>query len=264
MLRKLFRSRSGPARVAAAGLSITRQFCQQGYVILPQLFSSEDIAVMRKAAAGLFPDNRPPYEPRFSNDAHFIEPIRSTIFNNAKLLGSMRELLGDDFLFLNEFGLHDSFFSGWHSDTSSPEAKGGHEFHWSPQFCVVNAAIYLQDGSLDVIPGSYVCDDPLAQKMLNKPSPENAYDSALSLPSKAGDVVIFHLRTSHRATPMSKAPSTESERKFALFMIAGLDNAHTRRYREWLDEYDRMNQTQRPAVRNDFRDYMQARSLKVI
>jgi hypothetical protein len=39
-------------------------------------------------------------------------------------------------------------------------------------------------------------------------------------------------------------------------MVAGANNAQTRRYRAWLDEYDQMNGTTRPVVPDDFRSLL--------
>src|SRR5262249_43986861 len=156
-----------------------------------------------------FPDNRPPFEAMFSSTALFQEPFR-LLFRNRKFVHSLRAVLGEDFVFINEFGLHDSFYVGWHTDTASPEGKVGHEFHWSPGFYVVNAAIYLQDnsdngGGLDVVPGSYIRDDPFAARLRREnglpianrmPEPTDPYRGGVSIRTRVGDVVIFHLRIS--------------------------------------------------------------------
>jgi hypothetical protein len=149
-----------------AGVSLERSFCQDGFVVVPQVFDQTEIAELRRAAFAQFPDNRPPFEPKFSSTALFQGPFQ-LVFRNRKFIQALRTVLGEDFVFINEFALHDSFYVGWHTDTASPEGKVGHEFHWSPGFCVVQAAIYLQDnnengGGLDVVPGSYVRDDPFA------------------------------------------------------------------------------------------------------
>ena len=152
-----------------AGVSLERSFCQDGFVVVPQVFDQTEMAELRRAAIAQFPDNRPPFEPQFSSTAVFQEPFR-LVFRNRKFIQALRAVLGEDFVFVNEFGLHDSFYVGWHTDTATPEGKVGHEFHWSPGFCVVQIAIYLQDnnengGGLDVVPGSYVRDDPFAASM---------------------------------------------------------------------------------------------------
>lgn len=51
--------------------------------------------------------------------------------------------------------------------------------------------------------------------------------------SKAGDVVMFNLRVTHRATPKKAGAG----RKLAIFFTAGANNRATRAYHEWLREY---------------------------
>lgn len=253
-----------------AHASLGRQFVQDGFVLLPSTFTVSEIAELRAALIKAFADNKPPFTPHFSATALFQEPLRSIVFRNARLIGALRELLGDDFLLINEMSAHDSFFSGWHTDTSSPEGKAGHEFHWSPGFAVVNVAIYLQEncetgGGMDIVPGSYLRDDPVAIGLrrehgfsathVTEPKGD-PYRNTVTLPSRAGDVVIFHLRSSHRASIPTRKALNDKDRKLALFFIAGPNNASTRRYRAWLDEYARMNETTRPTIPDDFQRFM--------
>lgn len=250
-----------------AGVSLERSFCQDGFVMIPQVFDRAEIAEIRRAAIAQFPDNRPPFEPMFSNTAVYQEPFRQ-VFRNRKFIEALRAVLGEDFVFINEFALHDSFYVGWHTDTATPEGKVGHEFHWSPCFCVVQIAIYLQDntvnggGGLDVVPGSYVRDDTFAASLRREhglppvdrmPAPAEPYRDGVTLRTQAGDLVFFHLRSSHRASRRRIEATNDSDRKLAMFMVAGPNNAQTRRYRAWLDEYGQMNGTARPAIPDDFR-----------
>lgn len=261
-----------------AEVTLERGFTQNGFALVPQAVAPEEIAAMRRSAVALFADSRPPYQPRFSSTGMFDAAFRG-VFNSPRLLDAMRRLLGDDFLFVNEFAIHDSHYASWHSDTTSPEGKAGHQFHWSPGFMMVNVGIYLQDnyrngGGLDVVPGSYMRDDPAAIPLRREHGfPDchlaaeiagDPYRDAVTIRSRAGDVVIFHLRTSHRSSVPPRPAETESERKFALFLIAGPNNALTRRYRTWLDEYDRMNGVERPAVPDEFRAFIERLGHRVI
>ena len=198
--------------------------------MVPQVFDQTEMAELRRAAIAQFPNNRPPFEPQFSSTAVFQEPFRR-VFRNRKFIQALRAVLGEDFVFVNEFGLHDSFYVGWHTDTATPEGKVGHEFHWSPGFCVVQIAIYLQDnnengGGLDVVPGSYVRDDPFSASMRREngfppvnrmPEPTDPYRDAVSLRSRAGDLVIFHLRLHHRASRRRSEAQNDVDRKLAMF-----------------------------------------------
>jgi Phytanoyl-CoA dioxygenase (PhyH) len=252
-----------------AGVSLGRSFCQDGFVVVPHVFDQTEMADLRRAAIAHFPDNRPPFEAKVSSTALFQGPFH-LVFRNRKFIQALRAVLGEDFVFVNEFALHDSHYVGWHTDTVSPDGKGGHEFHWSPSFCVVQTAIYLQDnnengGGLDVVPSSYVRDDPLAASLRRErglpivnriPKPADPYRGGVSLRCRAGDLIIFHFRLSHRASRRRSEAQNDVDRKLAMFMVAGPNNALTRRYRAWLDEYDQMNGTTRPVVPDDFRSLL--------
>jgi len=265
---------------ADARVSIGREFCQNGFVIVPKVFTPEEIAAFRSLALNILPPNQPPYTNQFINQAPFAEKLfRETIFRNARFVAAFRELLGDDFTFINEAGLHDSFHAGWHSDTTSPEAKGGHEFHWSPEFSLINAAIYLQDnngngGGLDSVPGSHMRDDPYAITLRREnnfpPSHRVAEDAgdpyreAVTLRTTTGDVVFFHVRTWHRSSVPTKPAVDDRRRKLAFFLLAGRNNALTRRYCVWLDEYAKMEGTLRPEPPPEFKSLLADLGLTVI
>jgi hypothetical protein len=252
-----------------AGVSLQRSFCQDGFVVVPQVFDQAEIAELRRAAIAQFPDNRPPFESKFSSTALFQRPFQ-LVYRNRKFIQAMRAVLGEDFIFVNEFALHDSFYVGWHTDTATLEGKGNHEFNWSPSFCVVQTAIYLQDNNehgaiLDVVPGSHLRDCPFAAAMRRehglpnvnrKPEAVDPYQDAVSVPGRAGDLIFFHLRLWHRSARRSSEAKSDVDRKFAMYMIAGANNAQTRQYRTWLDDYARMNGTTRPAAPDDFRSLL--------
>jgi hypothetical protein len=259
------------------GVSLERSFSQDGFVVIPQVFDQTEMAELRRAAIAQFPNNKPPFEPQFASGAVFQEPFRR-VFRSRKLIQALRAVLGEDFVFINEFGLHDSFYVGWHTDTATPEGKVGHEFHWSPGFNVVQIAIYMQDnsengGGLDIVPGSYVRDDPFSAAMRREqglppvnrmPEPTDPYRDAVSLRSRAGDLVIFHLRSYHRASRRRSEAQSDVDRKLAMFLVAGPNNALTRRYSAWLDEYAQMNGTVRAVIPDDFRSLLAGSGHSVI
>lgn len=54
-----------------------------------------------------------------------------------------------------------------------------------------------------------------------------------SIPSKAGDLVGFHFRLLHRATPQGS-----KRRKFAIFWVAAKNTPDIQRYLEYLKTYN--------------------------
>jgi hypothetical protein len=256
--------------------SLERSYCRHGFATISGAFSAEEINRMRGDWIGAYPKSAP-FSGDVSGTALFGDTF-SGIFRNERMIGGLRKVLGDDFVFVNEFSLQDSCFGGWHTDTSSAEGKGGHSFHWSPTFMVTNVAVYLQDngefgGGLDVVPGSYIHDDPLAKQIRREKGLDTAeyadeegdpYHGGVTVATKAGDVLMFHLRTRHRASPAVKAPSQDDQRKLALFLIAGPNNASTRRYSEWLDEYAQISGHARPTVPESFRAQLSGLGLSIV
>ena len=81
---------------------------------------------------------------------------------------------------------------------------------------------------------------------------------------RAGDVVIFHLRLSHRASRRGSDAKADTDRKLAMFVVAGANNALTRRYNAWLDEYAQMNGTPRTEITDDFRSLLSGAGHSVV
>lgn len=258
-------------------ISVERSFCQDGFVVIPGMFDRSSVQGFRRAAQELLPLQKPPYKSQFSNTALFSESLRG-VFLNSKLIETLRGLFGDDFVFVNEFALHDSFYSGWHTDTSSSEGKSGHNFMWSPGFYLANVAIYLQDnldtgGGLDAVPRSHLLDDPVAMTIRKEKDfppdyrseyTDDPYADGRTLRTKAGDVVIFNLRASHRSSVATREPTTEADRKMAIFLMVGPNNTVTHRYREWINEYDEMNKAKRADIPEEFKSFLSGLNLSVI
>lgn len=61
--------------------------------------------------------------------------------------------------------------------------------------------------------------------------------SFIEVKSEAGDLVCFNLKTWHMATPWKIQPTSDENRKLAIFFVCGANNEPTRRYRQWIDTY---------------------------
>lgn len=55
-----------------------------------------------------------------------------------------------------------------------------------------------------------------------------------SVPSKAGDLVIFDFRVNHRATPMHKAPERPEDEKIAVFVACSRNTRHVGQYHMYI------------------------------
>jgi hypothetical protein len=159
----------------------------------------------------------------------------------------LRGLLGRDFVFLPESAVHDSGYGGWHKDTGAQE-RAGLTFHWEPDFRMVQVALYLQDntpaagGGLDVIPGSHLRRDQCGEfrergglrDWLQARLWGAVRGCAYSVPSAAGDLVLFHYRLDHRATQPAAQPVPPEHRKLAIFFACSANNRHVRKYIDFI------------------------------
>jgi hypothetical protein len=250
------------------------EYRREGFVTIPGVLSPERISELRDFFTRLFA--RKPEHKGDQSAALLPEGrgggVRHDIFSRYEqlrflladphLLGSLRSILGDDFVFLPEMAAHDSRYGGWHKDTT-PIERAGLDFHKQPDFKMVQCAIYLQDndeygGGLDVERGSHTEPDrtPPAPKVTfldrvgyklglkrqaGKPVERTQVDDPYSVPNKAGDLVIFNVLLNHQATQPTACGTHEippDRRKFAMFFVASSNNEHARSYLEFIrDEY---------------------------
>jgi ectoine hydroxylase-related dioxygenase (phytanoyl-CoA dioxygenase family) len=244
------------------------QFDRDGYVVIPGVVSADELASLRSFLGDLFDAGvthrgdvqvRGGVEGRGGGVRHDIfaryPELRFPIAHPA-VLGALRSLLGPELVFLPEMAAHDSRYGHWHKDTT-PMERAGVAFHWAPDFRFVECGISLKDndeygGGLDVVPGSHKEPDhtPPAPKLtilqrakakvgLAPLSEQEApvEENALSIPSKAGDLIIFDFHMNHMATQPSACRVSEvplDKRKLALFFACTNQNQHVRPYIDFI------------------------------
>ena len=150
----------------------------------------------------------------------------------------LTELIGPGFVLLPEHAAHRDGFGGWHKDTDMFEYAGSMA-HWSADHAIYQCAVYLQDnsaehgGGVSVVNGSHLVPKPAAgQPGAAQRFQDRAQQQGTVLGSRAGDLVVFHTRLDHRATPTSGAAPYGA--KLALFFIAARDNHHAAAYSEFI------------------------------
>jgi ectoine hydroxylase-related dioxygenase (phytanoyl-CoA dioxygenase family) len=244
-------------------------FDEQGYVVVKDVLSGDEVAELRRFFAEELFAGKPSYEGDVSvavlpegrgggarHDIFTRYPQLRGVMVNPKLLAALRSLLGDDFVWLPEMAVHDSRYGHWHKDTT-PMERDGLDFHEQPGFKMVQCAIYFQEndeygGGLDVVPRSHTEPDhtPPAPKLtfldrvrgklgFAKPGPPPPEEpNAISIASSAGDLVIFNVLLNHQATQPRICGTNEvppERRKFALFFICAVNNEYPRRYVEYIE-----------------------------
>lgn len=240
---------------------------REGYVLIPGVLTPAQVSSLRTASLEIF--RTPPVRGDSAGVRLDVfsryEPFR-WLWKHRPFVDGLRSVFGTNFAVVNESAIHDSGFGGWHRDTESQEVHGK-RFHWDPDFCVGQVALYFQDntpeygGGLDVVPHTHLERDPqrllwklklhslyhqrvpwIIKNAVNRvhdlrprPVDPTGYDrKKLVVPSKAGDLVIFDLRLWHKASHPQITPVPEAHRKLALFVVVGRDNRATRLYREYI------------------------------
>jgi hypothetical protein len=231
------------------------QFAQDGFVVVPNVLTAEQVEQLRSFLTRQF--DSPPQFPGDTAKTNASHPaVRFDICTrfpelrwlmiHPPLIATLRSILGDDFVLLPEMSAHDSGFGSWHADTGSQE-RAGHLFHLDPDFLMLEAAFYLQDngpygGGLDVIPGSHLERDkslPEHRDLLTRTKLTldvwGVRKAGYSIPSRAGDLVLFDFRIQHRATaPGDRRKAPGVPRKLAIFFACSRNNAHARRYVDFI------------------------------
>lgn len=222
---------------------LNRRFDQDGFVLVPGVLSREEVGGLRRLLAELFDsDIRHEGDGKNSRGDIFCRyPELRWLLAHAPIVSALRSILGEDFIYVHEMAAHDSFFARWHKDTTSPE-RAGHTFPRQPNYLMLQAALYLQDsgeygGGLDVVPGSHQLPDlwSRTRATLRRRGmwPQERLEG-YSIPNRAGDLVLFHLRMSHRATVPRVEVIPPERRKLAIFIACSANNGHVESYMKWL------------------------------
>lgn len=225
-------------RKAAAGHVDVDAFWRDGYTIVRDVYTPEEIDTFRAGAAA---------SKGLPNCDLLANPRLRHALTDGRMVGIARQILGDDEIMY----AGDSSYTigrlqhGYHKDNADREDANAPD--WQSRYTVLRFGIYLQDhtrhtGGLNLRVGSH--------EVCNLTEGENIY-----VRSGLGDVVVWSLRTSHSGNGMKLtfpwwrdpdpryegrlprwvrlAPQPKQER-MAIFAALGLDDGHHDRYTEYL------------------------------
>jgi ectoine hydroxylase-related dioxygenase (phytanoyl-CoA dioxygenase family) len=172
---------------------LREQVLRDGYVCIPELFTTEEIERLNEAVKEHFRDHGQRMSFGLTQpDAMSRIPAIRWLLTHEKLLAAFREIAGSDQVqFTFHSDAHSNLIGGWHTETQayfSPEETRGHAFQ------VYKVGIYLQDHlgngqGLTVSAGSHQSEKIEVSKI--RP-----------VPTKAGDVIIFDVRILHHGDKM--------------------------------------------------------------
>ena len=207
-----------------------RHFLEQGYLCVPGVVPPERVAAMRRACDDFFAGRVARGQETSQGEAEMttheflhIPELGPTPFL-PEVTRVLRAVLGEGYTVYPNITMRAARYTTWHVDNGFV-----HKFHAGdashlddPEFLHAQCAVYLQDnepggagGGLDVIPGSHlarirVTDGSLAAGAEGKRAMSRPY----SIPSRAGDLILFDGRAMHRGTP---AAATAEQKKYAIF-----------------------------------------------
>lgn len=214
-----------------------QSFHRNGFLVVPNLLTAREIAWLRSFFEPLF---KRPSKKRLPGDTdgwlvdiYNRYPECQWLLFHEPTTAALRSLLGEGFVFLRDHSALHEFYSSWHKDSGGIDLAG-QSFHREPDFLMVQTALYLQDnsyllgGGLDVEPGTHTSpEDPF---VLKKPY---QVTNALTVPSRAGDFVIFDFRLNHRATPRLLTTDGTSD-KMGIFQPCSTNSPHVHAYYDYL------------------------------
>lgn len=234
-------------------MSYSEEMEKKGFTIAHDLFSAAEVGRLREQARAIL--DKPAFKGdldkhalynRVRYDVYNRNPEIRWLMTDDRVVRVMRALIGPDFVFLPEGALHESGYGGWHKDTTAQE-NANQKFQWEPGFLMVQVALYLQDndpefaGGLDVIPGSHKSPDRSIRRLATGPmdkvlgrlqaGAKNLRDRLRGepVPSRAGDLVMFHYRLDHRAS-IPRRPVPDDRRKLAYFFAVSRRNRFVSQY----------------------------------
>lgn len=180
---------------------MNQEFLDKGYTIIPNLFTEEEINLMREISLEYFKNGG-----GFSNQGGYakpdyikeesLQPIYELI-KSKDLESIIENLIGEPVEFVGHNDLHLNRSVGWHKDRLNNDARV-FEAHspWDEvdgeTMKIYKVNLYLQDHTIN--------NDALVLKEGNHLSPNMETGNNVTIHPAVGDVVIFDQRINHCAT----------------------------------------------------------------
>ena len=233
------------------------QFHREGYVFMPEAFSSEEVALMREAALDIFRRPRPEIwmetsgVPRTAFACHTYNPVFGTLAAHPRLVGPVEQIFGES-CYVHQFKVNaKSAFSGdvwqwhqdfvtWHNDDGMPEPRAMNISVFLDDVLPVNGPLMLVPRSQthgaieaghDTTPTAYplwTLDDGKVAELVER-------GGIVAPTGKAGGLLMFHGNLVHG----SAGNITPYPRKIVYLTLSAVSNAITRPTRPaWIAHRD--------------------------
>ena len=218
--------------------SLKKFYSKNGFVILPQLLSSEEVQNFRKEIADEFKRSG---KVSILNTREILEkiPLVKEILLKEKLTNTLKGIFDNDFIYSNGCSILKNSTSllptdVWHEDVQSQKLmKRINENLDSPQYQFCKVGIYLQNdtcpfgASIEILPGSHKFNRfikhcvfvLLFKRVLGAPL-RSLLTKKLDKVLQAGDAVIFDSHLIHRSSlirdPNLKQLETKEQRDLSV------------------------------------------------
>ncbi|TWD84137.1 hypothetical protein FB561_5312 [Kribbella amoyensis] len=211
-------------------------FWENGWTIVPGVYSREDVSRLREAAHWS--------RKNFGGDL-LANPRLREVLTDGNFVKIARQVLGQDEIVY----AGDSAFTvngvqrGFHKDNADRVDPNAPD--WNGKYTILRFGIYLQD--------HYRHTGGLNLRHRSHNTPDLTVGNNVYVRTRVGDVAVWSLRTTHSGNgmllrfPKSKAPLPNEQGKYpkwlvtgkdgdriALFAALGLDDAHMSRYVDYL------------------------------
>jgi hypothetical protein len=232
--------------------TLAEQFDREGWTILPGVVAGDTVRRLRERFLPIFRRDGV----NVLHDAILHFPDIYDVFCTPALVEALTGILGENFVVPPYSSVTYNGFGFFHTDTTGAELT---TYHKDPRFRILTVAIYLQDnnewgGGIRLAPGSHREPDRYVELMkwkaevrrrvaasnvkqlLQRVSRGRLYDwtrpflehpRGIDIPSKAGDVLMWDLRTAHRASPKRRHGEPPEGGKVAVFFNADANNPVT-------------------------------------
>lgn len=249
------------------------QYFRDGYLLVPTILTAEEVRWLRAFLRPKFDSpGLPPDTDHWQLDIFGRNPELRWLCFHEPTLQVVRSLFGDDIVMLPESTAHFNYFGRWHKDTGSFD-RAGYRFFKEKDYLQWTLAYYLQDntveygGGLDVEPGSHrQLEDPFVWPkdrrtiwtkiwhQLDRSARRKYWlawqehggyvpSQVVSVPSLAGDMVIFDALINHHATPargiipqngwIRRGLLPFEHEKLAVYSAWSRNNSTARAYMDW-------------------------------
>ncbi len=229
-------------------------FDARGYVIFRDVLNRGQVETIRTTLARMMDERH-----TWHLERTWEIPEVAALYEHEPFLNAFRSLFGEDFVLLPEQTALGHYFGLWHRDTAESE-HAGRTYHFDADFNMGTAAIYMRDqhpeyaGGLDLLP-----------RTSSTPNWQDA-DEWVTVPTRAGDMLVFDTRLVHKATTPKVNPDDipEEYRKSGIYYTVGANTWHTEGYLEfiasrpgeeyrWISGYEYPEEQRRIARERGFR-----------